>query len=42
LARIDGKISNLPTSFHLLFMQAGIILAVFAAAFGLLKLASLH
>jgi hypothetical protein len=46
LARLDGKISNLPTTFQLVFMQAGFILAAFAAAFGLsfalLKLASPH
>ncbi len=35
IARIDGKISNLPTTFQLVFMQAGFILAVFVAAFGL-------
>lgn len=39
IARMDGKLSNVPTSFQLLFMQAGLILAIFAAAFGLLKLA---
>ena len=37
LARMDGKLSNVPTVFQLLFMQAGLILAIFAAAFGLLK-----
>jgi hypothetical protein len=42
LARLDGKLSNVPTSFQLLFMQAGLILAIFAAAFGLLKLAAPH
>lgn len=43
---IRGKLSNLPTTFQLIFMQAGFILAAFAAAFGLafalLKLASPH
>jgi hypothetical protein len=42
LARMDGKLSNVPTSFQLLYMQAGLILAIFAAAFGLLKLAAPH
>ena len=46
LARIEGKISNLPTTFQLVFMQAGFILAAFTAAFGLsfalLRLASSH
>jgi hypothetical protein len=41
---IRGKLSNLPTTFQLVFMQAGFILAAFAAAFGfafaLLKLAA--
>ena len=46
LARIEGKISNLPTTFQLVFMQAGFVLAAFTAAFGLsfalLRLASSH
>lgn len=46
VARIEGKISNLPTTFQLVFMQAGFILAAFAAAFGLslglLRFASPH
>ena len=46
IARVDGKLSNLPTTFQLVFMQAGFILAAFAAAFGLslalLKLTAPH
>jgi len=42
LAEIKGKLSNLPTTFQLLYMQAGLILAIFAAAFGLLRLAAPH
>jgi hypothetical protein len=37
-----GRFANLPTTFQLVFMQSGFILAAFAAAFGLLKLAGLH
>jgi hypothetical protein len=39
VARIDGKISNLPTTFQLIYMQLGLILTIFALAFALLKLA---
>lgn len=43
---IRGKLANLPTTFQLVFMQAGFILAAFAAAFGLsfalLQLAAPH
>jgi uncharacterized coiled-coil protein SlyX len=42
LARMDGKISNLPTTFQLLYMQAGLILAVFAAAFAVMRLGGTH
>ena len=42
LAEMKGKLSNVPTTFQLVFMQAGLILAIFPSAFGLLKLASLH
>ena len=46
LAEIKGKMSNMPTTFQLVFMQAAIILTVFAAAIGLslalLKFASGH
>jgi hypothetical protein len=42
LAEIKGKLSNVPTTFQLVFMQAALILAIFAGAFGLLKLASPH
>jgi ABC-type phosphate transport system auxiliary subunit len=42
LAEMKGKLSNVPTTFQLVFMQAGLILAIFAGAFGLLKLASPH
>ncbi len=46
LAEIKGKLSNIPTTFQLVFMQAGLILAIFAGVFGLvfglLKLASSH
>jgi hypothetical protein len=38
-AGIEGRLANLPTATHLLFMQAGLILAIFVAAYGLLKLA---
>jgi hypothetical protein len=39
LAEIKGRLSNLPSTAQLLFMQIGIILAIFAGAFGLLKMA---
>ncbi|HVC54570.1 MAG TPA: hypothetical protein VND95_01365 [Stellaceae bacterium] len=46
LAEIKGKLSNMPTTFQLVFMQAAIIVAVFAGAIGLslalLKIASAH
>jgi hypothetical protein len=46
LARMDGKLSNVPTTFQLVFMQAAIIVAVFGGAIGLafalLKFASGH
>ncbi len=42
LAEVKGKLSNVPTTFQLVFMQAALILAIFAGAFGLLKLSSLR
>jgi hypothetical protein len=46
LAEIKGKMSNMPTTFQLVLMQAAIIVTVFAAAIGLslalLKFASGH
>jgi hypothetical protein len=42
LAEIKGRLSNIPTTFQLVFMQAGLILAIFAGVFGFLKLAALH
>jgi hypothetical protein len=42
VARVDGKISNLPTTFQLVFILAAFVITIFAAAFGLLKLTSLH
>lgn len=38
-AGIEGRLTNLPTAMQLLFMQAGLILAIFVGAYGLLKLA---
>lgn len=38
-AGIEGRLTNLPTAIHLVFMQAGLILAIFVAAYGLLRLA---
>ena len=38
LAEIKGRLTNLPSAAQLLFMQIGIILAIFAGAFGLLKI----
>jgi hypothetical protein len=42
LAEIKGKLSNVPTTFQLVFILAGFVVAIFAAAFGLLKLTALH
>ena len=46
IARMDGKLSNVPTTFQLVFMQAAIILAVFggamAFAFALIRVAAGH
>jgi hypothetical protein len=38
LAEIKGRLTNLPSATQLLFMQIAIILAIFAGAFGLLKI----
>jgi hypothetical protein len=38
VAEIKGRVLNLPTAVQLMFMQAGLIIAIFAGAFGLLKL----
>jgi hypothetical protein len=35
LAELKGKLSNVPTTFQLVFMQGTIIIAVFAGAIGL-------
>jgi len=37
-----GRFSNLPTTFHLFYMQGGFVLAIFAAAFALLRYAPPH
>jgi hypothetical protein len=42
LAEIKGRLSNIPTGAHLVFMQGGLILAIFAAAFALLRYAPPH
>jgi hypothetical protein len=42
VAEIKGKVSNVPTTFQLIYMQIGFILAIFAASFALLKLALPH
>jgi len=34
-----GRYSNLPTTFQLIYMQGGFMLAIFAAAFALLRYA---
>lgn len=39
IAEIKGHVSQVPTSVQLLFMQAGLIVRLFGAAFALLKLA---
>jgi hypothetical protein len=38
-AGLEGRLSNLPTTIQLIFMQATLIVAIFVAAYGLLKLA---
>jgi len=38
-AEIKGRVSQMPTSVQLIFMQAGLIVTLFGAAFALLKLA---
>jgi len=35
---IEGRLSNLPTAIHLVFMQAALIVTLFVAAYGLLRL----
>jgi hypothetical protein len=42
LAEIKGKLSNMPTTFQLVYMQGGFVLAIFAAAFTLLRYAPPH
>jgi hypothetical protein len=42
VAEIKGKLSNIPTTFQLIYMQIGFILAVFAASFALFKLVVPH
>jgi hypothetical protein len=37
LTRMDGRLSNLPTTLQLVFMQAAFILAAFAAAFAVMR-----
>jgi hypothetical protein len=37
-AGIEGRMTNLPTSIQLVFMQATLIVTLFVAAYGLLKL----
>ena len=39
VAEIKGAMRNLPTTFHMIFMQSAFVLAVFAAAFVLLRMA---
>src|SRR5438309_2160316 len=39
VAEIKGAMRNLPTTFHMVFMQSAFVLAVFAAAFTLLRVA---
>lgn len=38
LAEMKGKLSNVPTTFQLVFMQTALVLSIFAGSFGLLKL----
>jgi hypothetical protein len=42
LAEIKGRLSNMPTSFQLVFILAAFVVTIFAASLGLLKLTSLH
>lgn len=37
-----GRFANLPTTFQLIYMQGGFVLAIFAAAFALLRFAPPH
>ncbi len=39
VAEIKDAMRNLPTTFHMIFMQSAFVLAVFAAAFALLRMA---
>ena len=42
VARIEGRLQNIPTTFQFVYMQGGFVLAIFAAAFALLRYAPLH
>ena len=42
LARIEGRLQNIPTTFQLIYMQGGFVLAIFVAAFALLRYAPPH
>ena len=41
-AEMRGRLSNIPTTFQLIYMQGGFVLAIFAAAFALLRFAPPH
>lgn len=42
VAEIRGRLQNIPTIFQLIYMQGGLIVAIFAAAFALLRFAPPH
>jgi|tagenome__1003787_1003787.scaffolds.fasta_scaffold19601872_2 hypothetical protein len=42
VAEIKGRLTNIPTTFQFVYMQAGFVLAIFAAAFALLRFAAPH
>jgi uncharacterized coiled-coil protein SlyX len=41
-AEMRGRLTNIPTTFQLIYMQSAFVAAIFAAAFALLKLAPPH
>jgi uncharacterized coiled-coil protein SlyX len=41
-AEMRGRLTNIPTTFQLVYMQGAFVLAIFAAAFALLRFAPPH
>ncbi len=42
VAEMKGRLTNIPTTFQLIYMQTAFVLAIFAAAFTLLRFGAPH